>query len=452
MAFKGKSTIELRNAETGELEQRVEDENMITNAAYNLINGFNEMNNLKWMFFPKNQFVPLLSHCFGGLLMYENNLTEDTNNILIPENNLIIGHASKTYTGDDVTRGTLNTSESKEIKDGKGYRYVWDFPTDRGNGTIRCVSLTSEKGGGSGLIGSIGSGLLDDGTDTRRGGELQPTSYGFFVGYFKKNTFLYANCDAGGRSVTFYNCETFIKMTLKTNDTQKITEKTVTSTLRLCEGKKYQQVGDKLYSIYPYDTNKLDVVVFDGVTLEIISENTYVVQDAIFFTSGNSQYGEKNSLYFNGNFYVFGNRNDHDGKLYERVYKININDVSDYSVFEVNVGGTNYYGCRTSVIGSAIFFCSIGNAVYASSEYATIYDGTNLYKCNNANGTSGCTVGAIRFVNSPILKPPYLISGYGNMVSLFIWAPFLSTINNLSTPVVKNETQTMKVTYEITEI
>lgn len=454
MAFKGKSTIELRNAETGELEQRVEDENMVTNAAYNLINGFNEINSIQWIYLPKNQFVPLLSNCFGGLRLFQNSIQEDENNILIPENNRIVGRATKTYVGSDTTRGTLNTAESKEINDGKGYRYVWDFPTDKGNGTIRSVCLTSEKGGGDSLVGRIGSGLLDDGNGIGFSASIAPQGAGNMdcIGYFRAKEFLFANNSGGSTATTFKSFRFETKMTLKTNSEVSITEKTVTSNLQLCESKKFQQVGTNIYSIYPYDTNKIDVVIFDGITQEIVSEQTYTFQDATFYMIKDTSYGEKNSLYFDGFFYVVGTRNDHDGKIYERVYKINPNDLSDYSIVEILLGEGNYNGFLMSVIGAGILINSICNTNYYATEYSYVFDGINLYSYNIPISTKLSSFGVTKFCVSPFLKAPYLISLSKGKINFHIWAPFLSTINNLSTPVVKNETQTMKVTYEITEV
>ncbi|MEF9918973.1 MAG: hypothetical protein RR790_06890, partial [Eubacterium sp.] len=64
---------------------------------------------------------------------------------------------------------------------------------------------------------------------------------------------------------------------------------------------------------------------------------------------------------------------------------------------------------------------------------------------------------SFRIISSKFIKPPMILRGgqfreAGIQFGIDVFTPFLSTINNLTTPVVKNETQTMKVTYEITEV
>ena len=160
MAFKGKSTIELRNAETGELEQRVEDENMITNAAYNLANPpqTDKVLNRTTRIDMPHCINPLLNNCFSSLLLFEQSITEDPNNIIVSSSKVkSVGYAVDSYTGTDKLRGTLNTAETQELENGK--RYVWDFSTDKGNGTIRSVALSNPS---AGLFG-INSDPYDDG-------------------------------------------------------------------------------------------------------------------------------------------------------------------------------------------------------------------------------------------------------------------------------------------------
>jgi uncharacterized 2Fe-2S/4Fe-4S cluster protein (DUF4445 family) len=43
-----------------------------------------------------------------------------------------------------VLRGSLNLTESKTTD--KGYKFVWDFTTSQGNGTITAVCLTHKQG------------------------------------------------------------------------------------------------------------------------------------------------------------------------------------------------------------------------------------------------------------------------------------------------------------------
>lgn len=48
-------------------------------------------------------------------------------------------------TSSDSTVGTYNENESGIIENGKGYRHVWDFGTDKSNGEISCICLTTKR-------------------------------------------------------------------------------------------------------------------------------------------------------------------------------------------------------------------------------------------------------------------------------------------------------------------
>lgn len=461
MAFKGKSTIELRNAETGELEFKTEDENMVTNAAYNLVNGPTDWSLANsTLINGKIQFNPLLKSCFSGLLLFSENLQEDVSLIIPPSRNKMIGKAAGVYLGEDSFQGTLNQSESKEINDGKGYRFVWDFATDKANGTVKSVSLTSFAGGQSGFE----SDCISVSTPERRAPigkgtfNLQDISSPFspqilinnpltdycFVGLIEKNSYIYANTVEGGNTVTFKTIKYGNSMHLTTNNDVRQTEKTLSTSLKLCRRNNIHQEDDRLYSVRVYDTNKIDFVIFDGKTLEIISETTYTVQDVTFATE---EYQRKNSLYHDEYFYIYKD-------LYT-VYKINAKDISDYELFESFENSRPGYnaGYRTMVVDNLLLFYEYANPNYEKNSNVYVYNGESLTKLYS--DTSDKLYPADMYtVNSKSIKRPYILFGkYDNsVIYLGLFTPFLSTINNLSTPVVKNETQTMKVTYEITEI
>lgn len=45
----------------------------------------------------------------------------------------------------------------------------------------------------------------------------------------------------------------------------------------------------------------------------------------------------------------------------------------------------------------------------------------------------------------------YSYNGYRNYKDLYLYTPYLATINNLDTPVIKTADKTMKITYTLTE-
>lgn len=164
--LKGKTTIELTNVNTGEVEV-YEDENMITNAVSDIMTynplGFRYRNyyNDNRSFYQDvytelntsfaNKLTPIVPNLIGGIALFENTLIEDPNQYYAPESNPIIGYSSNNVnTNDNPKRGSMNQSESKQFTDdngNKGYRFVFDFSTSQGNGIISSLGLTSKNGG-----------------------------------------------------------------------------------------------------------------------------------------------------------------------------------------------------------------------------------------------------------------------------------------------------------------
>lgn len=163
--LKGKTTIELTNVNTGEVEV-YEDENMITNAVSDIMTynplGFryrNYYNDSKYYTDIytelQNSFAytltPIIPNLIGGITLLENTLVEDPNQYYVPDSNPIVGYSSNDVnTNANPKRGSMNQSESKRFTDdngNQGYRFVFDFSTSQGNGIISALGLTSKKGG-----------------------------------------------------------------------------------------------------------------------------------------------------------------------------------------------------------------------------------------------------------------------------------------------------------------
>lgn len=471
MAFKGKSTIELRNAETGELEFKAGDENMVTNAAANLMNGTQLFPNIpNFSSSGRREIFPLLDKLFSGLLMFEKNIVEDPNVMGMPYGNRCVGHAHDVYTGLDPYTGTINNSETTVLENGK--RYVWDFPTDKGNGTIRSVALTSSIGGCVGIGSELSDGeqgnFISDFPFVNylspQGGTLFSLSdYDYAViGIKDVNTFIIGKTPENTKGAVVKGISTIIlrkriyqnKVKLKDNYSYSESEKTITSSKRLTAPYFFQQIGKEIYSIFPYDTNKFDVVIFDMDTLTIKKEETVTVQDAVFKQQKFhlQLYPDQCALY-KGYYYI--RKNDTD------FYKINKDDPTDYSIaFSVDT-----YKKGINLIGDLMYLNEICYNGSSSSivGFGYVYNGSELRKTKtHCNSYYSDRTMMNKVINNDVVPFPYVITqnasglndSYNNRYYLCLkqYTPFLSTINNLSTPVVKNETQTMKVTYEITEI
>lgn len=162
--IKGRAKIQLFDADTGKLTKEVIEENLITNAVNNIINPPDFCKTGINTDVTKNlAFNPLVyvggdptaggvaGTMFSGVLCFRDAIPEDPNVILMPWTNKEVGHAGGTTANEDSGLGTYNATESGVIENGNGYRHVWDFATDRANGEIGCICLTTRRGGYAGV-------------------------------------------------------------------------------------------------------------------------------------------------------------------------------------------------------------------------------------------------------------------------------------------------------------
>lgn len=138
--FKGNTKIELTNIHTGKKEI-IEKHNTFTNAIPKLLEYYNEGATFPIYYNDSNHpFLPLDTRGLSGIYLYSEQLDERTTQVSELDN--IVGYAgSQADTSGSKYMGSLNTNESKKLDN--GYKYVWDFGTDRANGTISAVGLTS---------------------------------------------------------------------------------------------------------------------------------------------------------------------------------------------------------------------------------------------------------------------------------------------------------------------
>lgn len=142
--LKGHAKIELTDVNTGE-KQVYEHHNMVTNAIQSQLETIGYLANPTEI---NKKLTPLYNNGMGGILLFQEELSENVNNIALPDSsNPIVGYASNdAYTGSDTKRGSKNISESGFGKDENNktkYTYVWDFNTSQANGNISSIALTS---------------------------------------------------------------------------------------------------------------------------------------------------------------------------------------------------------------------------------------------------------------------------------------------------------------------
>ena len=155
--IKGRATIQIIDEKSGEMVREIHEENMITNAVDTILNppdyietGMDAENDRSYN--PLRDFLGNLADtAFRGVIVCRDKIPEDGNNMMLPWTNEEVGHAGISNTNTDTTIGTYNSNESGRIENGKGYRHVWDFASDKANGEIGCICLTTKDGGTCGM-------------------------------------------------------------------------------------------------------------------------------------------------------------------------------------------------------------------------------------------------------------------------------------------------------------
>lgn len=135
--FRGNTKIELTNIHTGKKEI-IEKHNTFTNAISKLLEYYTATGQNIY-YDSSNPFLPLSTVGLSGIYLSSEVLDEQTTQV---QPRTIVGYAGfKADTSGSKYMGSLNSNESKKLDN--GYKYVWDFGTDRANGTISTVGLTS---------------------------------------------------------------------------------------------------------------------------------------------------------------------------------------------------------------------------------------------------------------------------------------------------------------------
>ena len=146
MGIKGKTVFELTDVNTGEVE-RYEDCNMITNGLQEFLDPCGS-----WGIYPfakdSVRNTSVRNTLTGGILLFDGTLDEDVTNTYANASLKMVGNGALGISNaTSVTElGTYNSVESGVQADGS-IKYVYDFLTSQANGTIQSVCLTSKVGG-----------------------------------------------------------------------------------------------------------------------------------------------------------------------------------------------------------------------------------------------------------------------------------------------------------------
>lgn len=465
MGIKGKTTFELTDVNTGKVEI-IEDTNMVTNGIEDFLNTYGIFaNNL----FDNSDFRGSRGYNLltSGLFLFDTALDEDVTNTFMPAGVKMIGNGAKdvSNSGEVLELGSYNTTESGVQADGS-VKYVYDFSTQQANGNIACACLTSRVGG---YIGMGGANCYHD-----TGYSIDPWQPSLecsismadasleYILYpvYSENALYTAN-----KNNLVYTSESASEHWSVTKKIKIDKRKVAFNSYNLNDYRYLHTIASSFEVNIPQDIltymgSRTDYVSIIGdattgnifVIFSTTSINTLNSGESIWimkidrsmnvtsynFTNNLSSYIRLSeaSMVFNGD-YIWCQTSD-------KLYGIKYADCTQIIETNVSVSRSNIWSIAPNLIAIE------GDYVSSFSYYNwKIYDAVK----NVMSVTNGYAHNDV--INIPFLdkKGVYLSCDYASdMFSLHLIkdARYLATINNLSEPVVKTASKTMKVTYTLT--
>lgn len=462
MRLKGKMVMELTDVNTSEVETIVE-ENMVTNAV-NYILGRNPMGifyveadystGLVWT----GNLLPICPNMIGGILLFPKTLEENADNLYVKSDNLPVAYASNNVNSTaNTARGSLNLTESKALDN--GYKFVWEFTPSQGNGTIAAIGLTSAKGGENGFGSSVADASpflqLKEVDIGNLGTAKQMVLFEAVEVDFEKDL-LY--------SITFEDSSVRIRKVRIPIFSIGLNEKIDDSTYKVLEDKAiptstFQFLGD--YTLYGEFLDGGDGYWYgfsnegnssgDAAMVWVkISKSDYSIEEGSWTLSnaklmdvgtrdGSSSYPERECRCCMRNGYLYVPAYNKKG-----IYKINVSNSADVTL--IPFGFTSSWKPLCEAGTCELYLTLIGDLIVGNDFQITADDKVIRTKGNQK----------LNHAATPLFQYKQFLLGWGGSYgneyrTMYLLTPYLATINNLSSAVVKTTDKTMKITYTLTE-
>ena len=489
MGIKGKTVFELTDVNTGKVE-KYEDCNMITNGLQEFLDPCGS-----WGIYPfakdSVRNTSVRNTLTGGILLFDGNLDEDVTNTYANASLKMVGNGALGISNaTTVTElGSYNSEESGVQADGS-IKYVYDFLTSQANGTIQSVCLTSKVGGYMGYGNESQKRVYDAGL---RDTEYQNNIYKY-ADFLKVGGSFYTTC----MMYAVYNEDAVYAV--DPNSIQYKYSNTVLGELH------WTKTGKIRINKYRLGVSSVGLTDYAYVNKLIESYDVAIPQDILnYMSNGSGSYyvnwvapvadANKRDIFiiFNKNTYSCANGNFFwimkiDKDMQVTSYKITNN--TGYNIYKT-AAQSGYDKCNYYAIDNDYFWCwlqkngsynlvgikyadstqIIETDVYTSSnleitktydnmlEYGAVYVSNSVYRNRDVFNTvrkKALTVNGCLEKNSKYKvlfadrKGLYLYYDVGDYFYLAKDPRYLATINNLSEPVVKTASKTMKITYILT--
>lgn len=465
--LKGKSVIELTDVHTGKKEV-YEDVNLVTDAVMDVLNTnlrgflynnttFNGSSGESWM-------LPLKKNIMGGILLYQDGIEERADSYYAPLDNPLIGYASDDANNtEDVRRGSRNLTESKAV-DG-GYRFVWDFQTSQANGAISAICMTNTLAGRGTQYEDnylVRLGYYSGGETPYRP-EVYRDNRRVFIGdgYRLEMTTLYNSTQAVLRKYL----DDLIHASLTDRPMSRMVSEPVEETVidlghyPLCC---HYTGGSRDGTEEPYNTSA-DVRTYlyhgaDGKWYGLVRRENR----AYDYTSSGREY------YRHDGYEWFVDAIDGNQCTTQKIAAPGgISDLASIGMsgkWLMCYAGTEVYRIDTTNVANIelvpnITYNSENRLTYIVDDDIVIngwyfLDGEPKLYVRGTPDMSRVAWGRrqmSRYKTYAIREWMYSYSDYRLYKELYLYTPYLATINNLGTPVIKTADKTMKITYTITE-
>ncbi len=474
--LKGKTTFELTDVNTGKVEV-IEDSNMITNGLQEFLTNYGYFG-CDILNTDTIRSSSLWVNLLGGLLLFDTALDEDVNNTFMPAGVKMIGNGSKdeANSGNVTELGSYNATESGLQSDGS-IKLVYDFSTHQANGTIACACLTSKIGGYMGM-GNDGKRYLNDNYDL--------VEFMSDAGHICQSNISGSTNDVGHILYPVYS-ENAIYFTnphnINYSSSYASQHWSVTKKIQILKVRagftsvsiKDRKYLDKVIATYDVDIPQ-DILDYMGTSNDYIfisrdsERNVYVIfnkSSSNKIDNGSYCWIMKIDKDMKATAYKFTNNTGVNLRISNKIitfdgdylwayaysspyylYGIKYSDSTQIIETGVNTGNIyNLYTIGKNLIGI--------NSEYSGKYYyaPTIYDVINRTH---------------RLVNGEMKDNDYILVPFSDKKGIYLIVDdigsnkpcylyvvkdprYLATINNLSEPVVKTASKTMKVTYTITE-
>ena len=485
MGIKGKTVFELTDVNTGEVE-KYEDCNMITNGLQEFLDPCGS-----WGIYPfakdSVRNTAVRNTLTGGIFLFDSKLDEDVANTYANASVKMVGNGALGISnGTSVTElGSYNSTESGVQADGS-IKYVYDFLTSQANGTIQSVCLTSKVGGYMGYGNESLKRVYDAGLKNT---DYQNNVYKF-TNFLNLDNYFYVTC----MMYAVYNEDAVYVV-----EPSSIQCNTPVGELH------WTKTGKIRINKYRLGVSSVGLTDYNYINSLIKSYDVDIPQDIIdYMSNGSGSYyinyvspvadGNKREIFIvfskntdncsNGSFFwIMKIDKDMQVTSYRvtnntgyNIYKVAIQAYSDnHNGFAIDNDyfwcwlrrGSNYnlvgikYADSTQIIETDVYtdsYIALSKTYDHMLEYGTTYANGSIYRnqdiFNTITKKSFAVNGAIRYnaffkVLFADRKGLYLFND-GSGFYLMKDPRYLATINNLSEPVVKTASKTMKITYILT--